>query len=151
MNLGGDKPDTAGPFLVAAPLVKKATGEPVTVQVYTTDKSGVAKVEAKAGVCSDDSADWVGAVEVKGSFKAEDNGWYSVRAMDRKGNYNIRYVNIDNYDPNVSEAPSVNKFTNKMTELTGKASPAGEVHVFADGMEYTVKADAEGKFSVTLP
>ena len=149
VTLGGDKEDTAGPFLVAAPLKKKTTGNPVEIQVYATDKSGVAKIEYKAGVCGEN--DWSGSTAVSASFKVDENGWYSVRATDRKGNSNIRYVHIENINPNVSEAPTIDKFTNKMTEITGKASPGGTVWISAGGVRYSTKADHNGKYSVTVP
>ena len=147
--LGGENTDTTGPLLVAAPLKKKTTGNPVEIQVYATDISGVSKLEYKKGVCGEN--DWTGSTSVTGSFKADENGWYSVRATDKKGNTNIRYVHIENINPNVSEAPTINKFTNKMTEITGKASPGGTVWVSAGGERYSTKADGNGNYSVTVP
>ena len=151
VSLGGDVADKSGPFLVAAPLKKKTTGNPVEVEVLTSDKNGVNKVEYKEGVCTNNPADWTGSHAVSGSFKATDNGWYSVRATDRLGNTNIRYVHIENIDPNVSEAPTIDKFTNKMTKITGKASPKGEVTVAVGGSQYTATADSKGNYSVTVP
>ncbi|MCR5098217.1 MAG: 5'-nucleotidase C-terminal domain-containing protein [Lachnospiraceae bacterium] len=154
ISMGGDREDKSGPFLVAAPLKKKTTGNPVEVAVITSDKSGVDRVEYKEGICTNSPSDWSGSHTLNnnsGSFKAADNGWYSVRATDRVGNMNIRYVHIDNIDPNVSEAPTMDKFTNKMTKITGKASPGGEVIVAVGGGQYSATADKDGNYSVTVP
>ena len=105
VKLGGDKSDTSGPLLIAAPLKVSTTGDPVTIRVYTTDKSGVSKVEYKPGVCTADQSDWNGATAVTSSFKVIANGVYSIRALDKKGNATIRYVDIENINTEVS-APS---------------------------------------------
>ena len=150
LKLGGENTDTAGPFLVAAPLKVVPTGNPVEIQAYATDRSGVASIEYKEGVHGNDPSEWSGAKKVTGKFTVKENGFYTVRATDKKGNSTIRFVDVENIDDNISEAPTVNKFTNKMTAVTGKASGGAKVYVKVGGVEYSGTAGGDGKFSIEV-
>ena len=151
VKLGGDKSDTSGPLLIAAPLKVSTTGDPVTIRVYTTDKSGVSKVEYKPGVCTADQSDWNGATAVTSSFKVIANGVYSIRALDKKGNATIRYVDIENINTEVSDAPKVNNFNNKKTAITGSATAGATIYVKVGGVQYSGKASGSGEFSIDVP
>ena len=150
LNLGGEIEDTAGPLLVAAPLKVIATGNPVEVMAYANDVSGIDTVEYKKGIYTNDSSEWRGATKVNKSFMVSENGVYTVRAVDKKGNATVRYVDVENIDENVSEAPTVKKFTNKKTAVTGKASPGATVYVRVGGQTYKGKADGSGNYSVAV-
>lgn len=88
------------------------------------------------------------------SFKVRENGRYSVRVTDSKGNVTIAHINITNYSEGAMEAPRVNVPTNRISYISGTGVPGSTIHIaLPDGqiIKGTVATDGSFKIDVPLP
>lgn len=143
--------DKSGPFVVASPTETQVTGDPVKIRVEADDISGISTVSYLAGVYRADDNAWNNATSIAdGSFKATQNGTYSVKATDALGNSNVTYVTVNNLDSTVATTPHLDKLTNRTKTLTGKASPGAAFHISVSGENYEATVGEDGKFSIKI-
>lgn len=143
--------DTSGPLLVLAPNTTEQTSRNVTIYIQASDKTGVARLVSMAGQCEKDNTAWETANAVTGnSFTVSSNGTYSVCAYDGRGNATVKHITISNINPNALEKPTVEKFTNKKTEVTGDTLAGLTVHVAAAGKNYTTTANSKGEYTCKI-
>lgn len=143
--------DTYGPFVCASSMETQLTGDPVTVRVEANDISGVSKIQYIGGTYKADDSVWNYAADVSDNqFTVEQNGTYTVRAVDSLGNANVCYVTVNNIDSTVSVAPTISEITNRKKVLTGNASPFATVYLSMSGMNVNTKADENGRFTFNL-
>ena len=106
------------------------------------------KYTAKSGVWDTDS---VSKLTNGSTFRAVENGIYSILARDGKGNRRIAYVNILNINKNALEVPEVDNYTNRKTYISGKAEPNTTVYFRVEnGKLYSSKVNASGRFKYKL-
>ncbi len=77
------------------------TKKSVQVNVSAKDKSGIKSIHwCKGKVKKTASKYWLAAKSIKKKkyFKAPENGWYSVKVVDKKGNKKIKQIQISNID-----------------------------------------------------
>lgn len=143
--------DTAKPMLVVSSTVSDETDQPVEVKVQATDHSGIGQMKWAAGQEAADSSVWAEAQNVtRGCFAAERNGMYSVMAEDIYGNRTVKYINITNINPDIVQAPTINKLTNKGSSITGTARFGTTVHIDANGATYETEALEDGSYTCTI-
>ena len=145
--------DTSGPNIVAAPLNTEITNKNITVMVEATDLSGVTDLKYELGRHLATSDVWNDAQSVSsGKFVCEENGVYSILAVDGKGNRSIYYVRINNINKSVLQAPVVNSYTNRKTKISGTAEANAKVYFeLQSGKKYSTTVNAKGTFSYALP
>lgn len=143
--------DTSGPLVVLAPATTEQTSRNVTIYIQASDKTGVARLLSLAGQYDKDSTAWNQANAVSGnSFTVSSNGTYSVCAYDGRGNATVKNITISNINPNALEKPTVEKFTNKKTVVSGDTLAGLTVHVTAAGKNYTTTANAKGSYNCKI-
>lgn len=143
--------DTTKPMLVVASTNTEETDQPVDVKAQANDRSGVAQLKWAPGKEAADSAVWAEAPNMtRGSFTAEQNGTYSVMAEDTSGNRTVKYINIDNINPELVQAPTINKVSNKVSAVTGTARYGTTVHLDANGATYEVQTLEDGTYTCTV-
>jgi len=146
-----DRTDTTKPLLVVSSTVSDETDQPVEVKVQASDRSGIGQLKWAAGQEAADSTVWAAAENVtRGCFAAEQNGFYSVMAEDVFGNRAVKYINIANINPDVVQAPTINKITNKGSALTGTARAGTTVHIDANGATYEAEVLEDGTYTCTI-
>lgn len=132
-------------------------GKPVVDAV--TDKSSVVTGKAEPAstveILKGSSLIGTGKVAEDGLFKisiAVQNAGtvLTIRAKDAAGNVG-QVTNVTVKDVTPPAVPQVNKVTNKATEVTGKAEKGSTVTVKIGTKSYSGKADADGKYNVSIP
>lgn len=135
----------------------KETGGYVPVKVTTVslpEGAAVKEIVYRKGQLTDpDDPNWMLGTKITNSiFNASNNGVYSVMVTDTKGNRVISQIRVNNINPNIVAVPSVEYFTNRRRAVNGVAIPDSMVWVETqDGITYSAKAGADGKYSVELP
>lgn len=143
--------DTTKPLLIVSSTFTEETDQPIEVKVQANDRSGVAQIKWTAGKEAADSAVWAQAESTtRGCFTAEKNGDYSVMAEDIYGNRVVKYIQISNIDPNLVQAPTINKISNKVSAVTGTAKFGTTVHIDANGATYEVQTLEDGTYTCTI-
>ena len=143
--------------VVLSRCLTKETGGyvPVKVTVVSLPKGTRVKemVYRKGKLTDPDDPNWALATWISDSvFNVSNNGIYSVLVTDTEGNRVISYIYIDNIDPAIVAAPSVEFVTNRRRAVNGVSVPNSTVWVeTADGIRYSAQADAGGKYSVEIP
>ncbi|MDE7313294.1 MAG: 5'-nucleotidase C-terminal domain-containing protein [Eubacterium sp.] len=146
-----EQADTLKPMLIVSATVSEETNQPVEVKVQANDRSGIAQLKWAPGQEAAGSAVWETAENVtRGYFTAQENGIYSVMAQDPAGNQIVKYVNITNINPDVVDAPTVNKISNKVSAVTGTAKPGMTVHIDANGNTYEVEVLEDGTYTCSV-
>lgn len=140
------KKDTTKPTVTMTPLETNWTRKSVQINVSAKDASGIKQVLWKSGKVKKSKAIyWDGAKNItkKKYFKAPWNGWYSVKAVDKKGNAtvsNIKISNIDKEGPTGKVSYLVN---NKIATVNVKASDPRGVKSMKWSVGYIVKTSAK--------
>lgn len=143
--------DTIKPMLVVSSTFMDDTDQPIEIKVQANDRSGIAQMKWTAGKEAADSAVWAEAANItRGCFVAEKNGDYSVMAEDIYGNRVVKYIQISNIDPNLVQAPTMNKISNKVSSITGTAKFGTTVHIDANGATYEVQTLEDGTYTCTI-
>ncbi len=146
-----EQADTTKPMLIVSSTFSDETDQPIEIKVQANDRSGVAQMKWKAGQEPADSAAWAEAETItRGCFTAEQNGIYSVMAEDSFGNRTVRYIKISNIDPNLVQAPTINKISNKVSSITGTARFGTTVHIDANGITYEAIVLEDGTYTCTI-
>lgn len=143
--------DTQKPMLVVSSTVEEETSQPIEVKVQANDRSGIALLKWASGQEPADSAVWDTAENVtRGYFTVQENGVYSVLAQDTSGNRIVKYIHITNFDPDVIDAPTVNRISNKVSAVTGTAKPGMTAHIDANGNTYETEVLEDGTYTCTV-
>lgn len=153
-SLDSDKmvSDGSAPLLVVGLGKTKKTNQGVPVVVQASDRLGVQELKYAFGVFDADSDVWSDAASIDGNcFTVRENGIYSVMAADAEGNRTVKYVQIENYDAAVLEAPDITKCTNRSSKILGTAEPGTTVYAKADGITYSAEVAEDGSFGIATP
>lgn len=143
--------DTTKPLLIVASTFTEETDQPVEIKVQASDISGIGQLKWTAGQESADSTVWDSAESIaRRCFLAEKNGMYSVMAEDIFGNRVVKYISVTNIDPDLVQAPTINKISNKVSAVTGTAKAGTTVHIDANGMTYEVQTLEDGTYTCTI-
>ncbi len=138
--------DTSGPMLAVSKLTDDIQGEPIGVGVQVSDISGISSLEYRFGTYSY-TDEWTGGTKIyNNSFLVDENGIYTVRAVDGKGNVSLRYVAVTNLDTDVANTPKVNSITNRGRLISGIVSPNATVFIKTEDDTLESVADEEGYF-----
>ncbi len=148
-----DKTDKSGPDLNLASLNEKETNHKVKVAVQATDRSGISSVRYLHGKYHGNSIAWQNAKDVQNGFaECDENGIYSVRAVDGKGNDTVRYIRINNINNGILEAPQVDTYTNRKSYITGTAEAVATIYFeLEDSTVYHATVKDDGTFKYALP
>ncbi len=151
VDIDTETADRDCPLLVAASTVAGETNTPVDIKVQASDRSGILQLKWTAGQEAAGSSAWEKAEAVSGgAFTVDENGIYSVMAEDPYGNRIVKCVSVTNFNPEIVEPPTINKVTNRMSILTGKAKYGTTVHINADGNTYETDALEDGTYTCTV-
>lgn len=143
--------DTTGPLLVLCPSATVETNRDVVVYVQASDVSGVSRLLCLNGSYDKDAGEWQDAAEIAdGAFTVTENGIYSVCAEDGQGNRTVKNIRVSNINRDILQSPSVDKFTNKKTKLTGETQPGFTVLVQMGKENYSAKAAEDGSFRCSV-
>lgn len=132
------------------------TGQSVPVRlIYTgmeTETEIVERLYMPGVVSGTESDAWKNALSFEGdTLYVPANGTYSLRVTDSLGNRAMDYIKIQNYDPDVLDAPQVNYLTNRRKTLSGTAIPGTTVYCLGvDRILYSTQTAEDGSFSMTL-
>ena len=146
------KDDETGPLLVVGQLNREITNHDINMVVQSSDPSGISSIVYAPGVLKEDDAAWYSAVDITytKSFILTENGTYSVRSTDKKGNSTIKHVTVDNHSNTQATAPILKNFSNKKTAIAGKCDPNAAVYVSIGDNTYAVRASSDGTFSIDV-
>lgn len=148
LSKGAKEEDIYGPLLVLCPSVTVKTNQDVTIYAQASDASGVKEVRYLEGQCEAGDEKWEEASVMTGSaLTVSQNGVYSVCASDNNGNKTVKHIEISNIDNTILQVPTIDKFTNKKTSVTGEAQPGVSVHVTINGKTYNTTASSDGTYS----
>ncbi|MCR5450995.1 MAG: 5'-nucleotidase C-terminal domain-containing protein [Lachnospiraceae bacterium] len=140
--------DNSGPFLSISELETGTSGEPVTIAVQTSDRSGISEISYLSGVHYSDDGEWNRSSKVTGgSFKAISNGVYSVKSTDSRGNSTVKFIKIDNINTELATTPKVDTVKNTKKYVTGKGSVGATVYVKTKTGVYHTEVGSNKKFS----
>lgn len=143
--------DIYGPLLVLSPSVTVETNENVIVYAQASDASGIREIRYQEGKAEKDDQSWENAAFLmENKLTVTQNGIYSFCATDNKGNRTVKYIEISNINASVLQIPTIDKFTNKKTAVTGTAQAGVTVHVTINGKTYNTTADKKGSYSCTV-
>ncbi len=145
--------DTNGPTLVLAATIEEETNKNIPIAVQANDPSGVVICKYMTGYhdISDSLWDYNGTDLSKNSFLAFSNGTYSVLAVDSLGNKTVKHITISNINTNILQVPSVNKYTNRKTAISGTGEPYSTVYFTTETGTYNTTVGSDGTFSYNLP
>ena len=144
--------DTDGPTLVISSTLKEETHKNISIIIQATDVSEVATCKYLQGEYDAFDPLWETSKTItNNSFVASINGIYSILAIDSFGNRTVKYINVSNINANILQAPSVNKYTNRKTAISGTGEPYSTVHFLTETGVYSTQIDATGAFSYKLP
>lgn len=139
------------PLLVVSSTVTEETDAPIPVKVQANDESGVREIKWLPGRQALDSSLWETAEAVTGgAFMVDSNNVYSVRAEDYVGNQTVKYVNITNINTSILQAPTINKVSNRSSEVTGLSRYGTIVYLDAGGQTYETVAKEDGTYTCTV-
>ncbi|MDY3854092.1 MAG: Ig-like domain-containing protein [Butyribacter sp.] len=148
---GTKETDTYGPLLVLAPSTTKITNKNVTVYIQASDASGVSQISYLQGQHDAEDSAWANAKKVSNNaLTITNNSIYSICATDGNGNRTVKHIDINNINTKVLEVPTIDKFSNKKTYVTGEAQAGLTVHISASGKNYTTTVNAKGKYSCKI-
>lgn len=151
LSNGTKEADTYGPLLVLSPSTTQVTNKNVVVYIQASDSSGVSQITYLQGKHDADAAAWASAKKVSNNaLTISANSIYSICATDKNGNRTVKHIDIRNINTKVLEVPTVDKFTNKKTVVTGEAQAGVTVHVTASGKNYTTTATSKGTYSCQI-
>lgn len=140
------------PDVFAIPDTTEHTKNKLEIFVQTTASSGIKTLKYYAGDQGEESTIWQTAGEIQnGSFTAYKNGIYSIFIEDEKGNKNVRKFNISNIGGDTTMKPVINVFTNRKSEIEGRAEADCMVYLEAAGQTYETKVWPDGKFTFEIP
>ncbi|MCR5388383.1 MAG: metallophosphoesterase [Lachnospiraceae bacterium] len=147
LKLGGEYEDISGPLVVVTSLNSEVSGDPIWLDVQSSDASKVSDIKYATDIEAAYGAWKNGNVNNLSKIKIDRNGTYAIKATDSKGNITIKHINVDNIDGSVSTAPKVNALSNRSKTVKGQASPNAAVTIKTRNGEYETKADNSGDFS----
>ena len=152
LSNGTKSEDTSGPLLVISPSTKEITNQDVKIHIQASDSSGISELLYLQGQYNEEEDEaWKNALKVENNeIVAAANGIYCVCAIDGNGNKTIKCISINNINAGVLQIPTVDKFTNKKTAVTGEAQPGLTVHISIADQIYNTTADEAGKYSCTV-
>lgn len=150
---GGTKvADETGPLLVISPSTKEITNQDVKIHIQASDSSGISEITYLQGQYNEEEDEaWKSALKVENNeIVVSANGIYCVCATDGNGNKTIKCISISNINTGVLQIPTIDKFTNKKTAVTGETQPGLTVHITIDDQVYNTTADESGKYTCTV-
>lgn len=151
LSQGTKTEDTDGPLLVLCPSTTEETSQEVVIYAQASDSSGISKLSYLNGQYEEGDEAWETAEELSDSeLKVAENGVYSICATDKNGNQTVKHIEIDNINPEVLHVPTIDKFTNKKTVVTGEAQAGLAVHVTIADKTYNTTATSQGTYSCTV-
>lgn len=144
--------DMTGPTLVLNQEIKITTHRDVPIRIQATDSSGIAGLQFLKGQYLADSPQWEKAQTITGNrFYADENGIYTVRAVDGKGNSTVKYININVINRSVLQVPSVDKLNNRINQISGITEAGAAVYLIdQDGKTYSTYADSTGAYTMDI-
>lgn len=145
--------DLYGPTLVLSPDITVATNRNVTVMVQANDASGLAVCKYAKGYYEAEDSIWNNSDTLfsGNSFVVGSNGIYSVMAMDTRGNKTVQHIHISNINTDILQVPSIAKYTNRKSQITGTGEPGATVHFYCKTGSYQTLVSSDGTFSYPLP
>ena len=141
--------DKSGPTLVVSPTIRIKTNKDIPIIVQANDSSQVTYLRYAFGLYNENDGVWATGgsnTVLDGQFIANQNGTYSVWAMDTYGNRTVKYIEVSNINREVLQVPTVNRVTNKSTSVTGKGEPGATITIKASGSAYTTVVNENGLF-----
>ncbi|MCD7826565.1 MAG: Ig-like domain-containing protein [Clostridiaceae bacterium] len=148
---GTKQKDSYGPLLVLSPSTTAETNQNVTVSVQASDSSGLASLCWLSGSYTKTSAEWDSAAAITDNqLEISENGTYSICAIDQNGNRTVKQIEISNINTSALQAPTINKFTNKIKKISGEAPVNTMVNISVGGKEYYESVDDDGEYSCTI-
>lgn len=143
--------DTTGPNIVSASLNNEVTNKNVKIVVSANDSSGISKLLYEKGYYAADSKAWEYGENFEKSFECQENGVYSILAIDTFGNKSVSYIRVNNINKSVLQAPTVEAFSNRKTKVKGSAEPNSKVYIeLENGKVYSSTVNSNGSFSKTI-
>ncbi len=144
--------DTDGPTLVISSTLEEETHKNISIVIQATDASKVDTCKYMLGQYDALDPIWEnGTTITNNSFVATSNGIYSVLAIDSVGNRTVKYINVSNINTNILQAPSVDKYTNRKTAISGTGEPYSTIHFLTETGVYSSQIGSSGTFSYKLP
>lgn len=152
LSNGTKTEDTSGPLLVISPSTREITNQDVTIHIQASDASGISELLYLQGQYNEEEDEaWETAPKVENNeVVVAANGIYCICAVDGNGNKTIKCISINNINTGVLQIPTVDKFTNKKTAVTGEAQPGLAVHISIADQVYNTTADENGMYSCTV-
>jgi len=125
---------------------------PVPVVISATSKYGIKERKYLSGkITNPFDVSWNSAAIVNSNtFHVSENGVYTIRVKDGKGNLDVDYVTVDRYDATILPTPKLNKFTNRNTAFTGTATPKATIYVAFGENSYTARVADDGTFKMEV-
>ena len=144
--------DKRGPHIVLAPLVTGPTASSYEVAVSVTDVSGVKQVAVAKGDYNESNIANASRRSIKnGTFTVTENATYTVYAEDMQGNGAVKKIVIDNFRDDLIAKPKVENYTNRKSNISGRAEPNTSIVFEAYTGTYEGIVDPDGKFKYPLP
>lgn len=141
----------AGPLLVVSSTNTKPTNRDITIKAQASDAAGLDKITYLPGQHAPGDEEWNTAdVATNGAVTVSQNGIYSFCARDKQGRTSYKNIRIDNIDKGILEAPTIDKFNNKKTIVTGDAQANVTVYIKASGKMYQTKTKKDGSYQCTI-
>lgn len=149
LSTGTKTEDTSGPLLVISPSTREVTNQDITIYIQASDSSGISEVLYLQGQYTEDEDEaWKTAPKVEDNkLTVSANGIYCICAIDGNGNKTIKSININNINTGVLQVPTVDKFTNKKTTVTGESQPGLSVHISIGEQVYNTTVDEKGNYT----
>lgn len=145
--------DKSGPTLVVSPTITVKTNKDIPIIVQANDESKVTNLRYAIGKYTKDDPIWSGSTStpvVDGQVLAQQNGTYSVWAMDSLGNTSVKYVKVSNINHAVLQVPVVNRITNKSGSVAGAGEPGATITVKASSKTYTTQVKQDGTYECKI-
>lgn len=150
-SYSNDNNDTTPPHIVVAPLITNPTASPFEVAVQAVDDSEIKYLKFMNGDIGIDKASWSAAKNIPSQgFTVYKNGVYTIYAEDIHGNRITKKLVINNFNDNMLPRPTVEKYTNRKTKISGKAEPNTTLVIETPNKVYKQKVNLNGTFSVSL-
>lgn len=145
--------DKTSPHIIITPAVTNATASPYEIAVNVSDASELKLVKYLIGNFNAKHDGWVSAnnLDNNQSFRVNENGIYSVYAEDIYGNKSVYNLKVDNFNEHMLGSPTINKYTNRKSAISGTGEPNAKVVIEAYTGTYESKVSGKGVFSYAMP
>lgn len=147
-----DLEDSTAPHMVISPSITNPTASPYEIMVQAVDDSEIRYLRYINGERDAHDNAWAIANNIPNNgFRVYENGIYSIYAEDIHGNKAVKKLVIDNFNDNLLPRPTVDNYTNRKQNISGKAEPNTVLVVETSNNIYEQKLNASGKFMIALP